>query len=355
MNLADYLSELLGQHDEVSVPGLGYFVRERINGYYNDKDAKFYPPCHKVKFVPQPKEDDTFTQYVADKKNISLASSKYFAEKFIGKLREQASTGKYTFADLGIFQTEQEQLVFKPYDKIAVDPVFYGYPPVEISKLTRPHGGNIKSAYAEGPAVVAVPAPISDPYEEQQEYFEEEVESRKSISVWLIILIVIAALALALAGIYKFAPATFDKINTTYHKIIGKKQDTIVPVYRHEINTDTIKKITPHTDSAAKTTAGLPTAANTAPTNVVDTTAPRYEIIAQRCKTLKLAKDAVKKYKDKGIEVKILTKAEAPGPYTKISAGTYSDQSKAEAVKLDLINQKKIPADAYTTEIKPKK
>jgi hypothetical protein len=103
MNLADYLSELLGMHDEVSVPGLGYFVRERITGYYNDSEAKFYPPHHRVKFVPELRENDTFTQYVADKKNISLASSKYFAEKFVAKLRDDASRGNYIFAGLGQF------------------------------------------------------------------------------------------------------------------------------------------------------------------------------------------------------------------------------------------------------------
>jgi len=114
MNLADYLSELLGLHDEVNVPGLGYFIRNRVNAYYNDTEARFYPPYHQVKFVPQPKDDDTFAQYVADKKNISLASSKYFVEKFIIKLREDASGGKFLFADLGSFQTDLDQLVFKP-------------------------------------------------------------------------------------------------------------------------------------------------------------------------------------------------------------------------------------------------
>src|ERR1700748_1781517 len=138
MNLADYLSELLGQYEEVSVPGLGYFVRERVNGYYNDKEARFYPPYHRVKFVGKPKDDDTFAQYVADKKNISLASSKYFAEKFVSKLREQALTGKYLFADLGSFYTEQDQLVLKPNDKITDVRSFYGYPQLNVYKQGQP-------------------------------------------------------------------------------------------------------------------------------------------------------------------------------------------------------------------------
>src|ERR1700712_5220399 len=171
MNLADYLSELLAQYEEVSVPGLGYFVRERVNGFYNDKDSKFYPPYHKVKFVPQPKDDDTFAQYVADKKNISLASSKYFAEKFVAKLKEQALTGKYLFADLGLFYTAQDQLVFKANDKITDDPAFYGYPPLTVFK----QGQTISDQYTKpslaDPATVALtqqPKPaqpvVDEPY-----------------------------------------------------------------------------------------------------------------------------------------------------------------------------------------------
>ena len=135
MNLADYLSELLGQREEVNLPGLGCFVRERVNGYYNDKEEKFYPPYHHVKFVPESRDDDTFAQYVADKKNISLASSKYFAEKFISKLRDDAAKGSYPFADLGTFYTDEDELIFKPNDKIASDPAFYGYPAIKINKV----------------------------------------------------------------------------------------------------------------------------------------------------------------------------------------------------------------------------
>src|ERR1700712_1251345 len=173
MNLADYLSELLAQYEEVSVPGLGYFVRERVNGFYNDKDSKFYPPYHKVKFVPQPKDDDTFAQYVADKKNISLASSKYFAEKFVAKLREQALTGKYLFADLGLFYTQQDQLVFKANDKVTDDPAFYGYPPLTVFKPGQTVNDQYaRPSFADAPGQVAAapkpPQPVVD-----EPYFEE--------------------------------------------------------------------------------------------------------------------------------------------------------------------------------------
>ena len=41
MNLADYLSDLLEENAEVSVPGLGYFVREHVGAAYNEAEARF--------------------------------------------------------------------------------------------------------------------------------------------------------------------------------------------------------------------------------------------------------------------------------------------------------------------------
>jgi hypothetical protein len=340
MNLADYLSELLGQHDEVSVPGLGCFVRERVNGFYNDRDAKFYPPYHKIKFTSQQKDDDTFAQYVADKKNISLASSKYFAEKFIVKLKEEASKGKYLFADMGLFQMDNDHnLVFKPREKVAADTDFYGYPAIDIERLNKPSGGDIKSVYGE-PVTTAEPVQTS----ENQQYFEEHTERRKKTNVWLIILIVLAVIALALFGVYKFYPSVFDKINATYNKIINKKQDSIIPVYRHEIKADTIKKPVPTKDTTTLTATAI----------AADTVKPtsRWVVIAYKNREKKLAVSERKRFQDKGVGAEIVPRDEITGPIYRVSVGTFSTESEATAKKDYLVKAKMINPDSEIVQIK---
>lgn len=347
MNLADYLSELLTQYEEVSVPGLGYFVRERVNGFYNDKDSKFYPPHHRVKFVPQPKDDDVFTQYVADKKNISLASSKYFAEKFVAKLKEQALTGKYLFADLGLFYTLQDQLVFKPNDKITDDPAFYGYPTLTVFK----QGQTVNDQYArpsftdqdstDTPAPKLVQPVVDEPY------FEEEPE-RKKLSIWLIILIAVTAIALAIFGVYKFYPQAFDKIGDAYHRVTGKA-DTAVPVYRHEVKADTttVKKPDVVKDTLLK---------NVAPTvTVIDTTKQLPWVIVVKTFLAwqhKSANNEVNHLKAKNIEATVLSKEQAAGPLLKVSTGVYHTENEAEAARSVLVAAGKIPKESSVLQLK---
>lgn len=350
MNLADYLRELLEQHDEVSVPGLGYFVRERINAFYNNKEGKFYPPCHKVKFVEQLKDDDTFTQYVANKKNISLASSKYFTEKFVSQLREDAARGKYLFADLGSFQSNLGNLNFKPYDKIAADPAFYGYPAININKLgqqTSPE--NTETAHS---TLLTEAEPVR--VIEQQQYYEEESERKKPLNIWLIILIAVSLIVFILFGIFQFYPPAFDKLNAGYHKLTGARHDnTVVPVYKRVIKTDTIKKGVLVADTTLKTTnPSVDTNKNAV--NAVDTVKrSRFEIIINSYQRLKRAKADVTRYKAFGIDAKILT--DAPGPLIKVTGGTYSTYNEAETARLKLVKSKKIRIYSHIIEIKPKK
>jgi len=346
MNLADYLSELLGQHDEVNVPGLGYFIRNRVSAYYNDSEARFYPPYHQVKFVPQPKDDDTFAQYVADKKNISLASSKYFVEKFITKLREDASGGKFLFADLGSFQTDLDQLVFKPNERIPADPAFYGFPPIDIFKASQPLPADMKKPVlapdqpASAPAVTTTFTPPPPRAIHAPEYYEEEAEPKRGVNVWLIILIVLAVLALGTFAVYKFYPQAFDKVKDEYNKVTGKTEETPA-VIRHEtapVKKDTTKKATPVTDTATKavTTGPKPDSLN----------APRWEAITDEFIHLQPANARVAYLKRMGFNAYIVLNA--PGPHIHVSVGSYPTYDAADSVinllvKAGKIKKRKLP------------
>jgi hypothetical protein len=343
MNLADYLSELLGQQDEVSVPGLGYFMRTRINAFYNEAEHRFYPPYHQVTFLPPAKDDDTFAQFVADKKNISLASSKYFVEKFIAKLREDAANGKYLFADLGSFQGSAEQLVFKPSDRIPVDPAFFGYAPVEIFKV-----GKQSSDQPGTSSTTATAATSSTPEAVQHpEYFNEDAEPRKRLSPGIIIAIAVLVVACAVFALFQFYPSAFDGVINEYHKLTGKKTAIDSPVIRHEVKKDTVKKPAPLKDSVSKIAATV-----TKPDTIAAAELPRFEAIVEEASRLKLADAAVARLKKLGFDAYIV-QAPGTGPLLKISVGKYRTYASADSVINGMLKAHVIKNHHAPLEIKP--
>jgi cell division septation protein DedD len=135
MDIAYYLSELLGQLGEVNVPGLGKFTQFKINAYYNDTEGKFYPPVNEVRYDPHFIDDNILAEYIAEKKKISVASSLYFTEKYISNIKQQAMSQEVPLADLGWMYAEGTGLGFRSAGTLANDPAFYGYPVIELKKL----------------------------------------------------------------------------------------------------------------------------------------------------------------------------------------------------------------------------
>jgi nucleoid DNA-binding protein/septal ring-binding cell division protein DamX len=349
MNLADYLSELLVQRNEVSIPGLGHFERVRINGYYNDQEAKFYPPGHQVKFVPDEKDDDTFAEYIAGKKSISLASSKYFTEKFVSKLKEDAAEGGVVFSDLGVFQTEGEQLVFKPNDNIGNNPSFYGYEPVSVSKhRDTPVEEPAYTSFIEAEPAGASIEPVTGTIEEQQ-YIEGEAEGKKLLNIWLVLLIVITIIIFGVFSAYRYYPDVINRFNPFYHEAVLKKAKVppVAPAIVAKADTDTTKKVAAVTDTSAKTTAV------TAPASIDTLNQTGYAIRVDAFKAGKMADETVNLYKKRGLDARIMPRE--PRKLYKVIVGNYPTLKDAEIAKMELVKAKKIRKDSQITLINPKK
>jgi hypothetical protein len=344
MDLADYLSDLLLQHDEVSVPGLGYFTKEGKSAVYNDQDARFYPPFHQVNFYPQLKDDDVFTQYVADKKNISLASSKYFTEKFVNTLREQSQSGKYVFADIGFFQIDHGQLVFEPNEKIPSDPSFYGYAPIEIFKYIEPLTplNTEHIIYPPPPSTIQAPEEL---VEVPQDINEDVGEVKKSHTLLVLILVIIIFI-LAIFTVLSFYPAAITRLKYEYLKITTSAPVTVLK-YKPNPQPKKVKD----KDTSAKPVVPLPAPSS----QVVDLTdtfkSSRFELIAAKYRHPKKADAAIKMYKAKGLDSKLA--AGIPGPLLKVSVGSYHNKEEAGKARAALIKAGKISLKSQIIEIKP--
>lgn len=364
MDVGFYLGELLMQRGEVKVPGLGNFLQVRMSAYYDENEALFYPPYNKVHFEPQAGIDDAeLADYLATKKGISIASAKYFIEKYIANLRQQAIVADVPLGNMGVFYNDRAELSFKPNDRLIDDSELYGYAPVKINKAVAipvdeeplPLPELIYPRPNPEPEVTEVieeetPEPVveqddenalSSTYDEAFLDVPEEEESRGPLRGILISLVVIAVLAVGVFALYKYQPATFNKLQ------FWKNNKPVAPVKKKPVPVAIPKIDSLHTDSIKSTLNDTATrAADTV--NIVR--AKRFELISGKgYKTLPAARKAIEKFKALGLTNAKLF--EEIGPLFKVSVGTFKTLGESEAVKQKLIKDGKLPEDARTQEI----
>lgn len=270
MDIAYYISDLLGQQGELTVPNLGYFVQIRMAAYYDSHEKKFFPPHYSVQFDPQIiGDDDSLANYITSVKNISLASAKYFIEKYIANLKSQAVVEDVPFAQLGSFSSDGLKLTFNSNSKLD-DPAFFGYKPLDANRVgetavkkTTTRADELAEQVEQQPitpieetytpaAVINQPAdeePIG-PEAVDEEYYEDEP---RRMSIWVIVLIAFTVIVIALGALYKFKPDLFNK----YLSLLKRANTTEVakPAVTKKADNDTLRLKEPVIidDSTAKT------------------------------------------------------------------------------------------------------
>jgi cell division septation protein DedD len=355
MDIANYLSELLGRYTEVSVPGLGCFSRLRINGYYDDAQATFYPPGHKLHFDQQQKDDEILTQYIAEKKKISLASSKYFTEKYINGLKQELTLREVPFAELGWFYLQEGKIAFRPQEQaLGTDPLFFGLAPVTINKVNYvpppPPPPPLPTAIALQQTYTPPPVTIV-PVNNEPEYVADEPEVKRNANIWIIIALVVVAIAAAVFGVYKYNPALLhlnDQDTTDRPKI---EQQKAAPVVKPDsTKKDSIPTVADTAKAISKPVAEL----NKTVVNEDTISKIHYELLGGAFKTVKEANRTIANYEKMGLSAHILQNV--PGRLIKVTLGSFYDRDEAVAAKQKIVGTGKLTSDKITIQpYNPKK
>lgn len=384
MDLAVYINELLGLEGEVNVPGIGRFAHTRINGYYNEKENKFYPPAHKINFDAEAQPDDKLATFISDKKNISLASSKYFIDKYVNGLKQQIPLQGVDIAGIGQLYLNGSIIGFRDDSQAKeTDPAFFGLKPVSVDELVekpsvkytpppvkveeekkapsiadqvmtdlindRVPPAPPKPAETEQPPVIEKPTIIEKTEEPaEEEYSYEEPVQRNNNNTWIAVLLILIIALLALMGLYKYKPEWFDRSKdkpqtfTAIDSTAGQPADTS--------STDSTKKVVTKQDSLTKAQALV-----TNNTNAVDTTAVlHYELLAGAFKSEEQANEILKRYQNIGLRPRILKHTQ--GNSYKITLGTYFDKGVAQKAKDSMLNATKMnKGDIFLQTYKPKR
>lgn len=341
MDIGLYIADLLSEQDEVSVPGLGTFMKKRVAGSYDKISNSFRPPSYQVTFKNTVSGFYPLREYICSQKNLSVSSAEYFIKKFSAGLLELLNTSNFAeIKPLGIFHKKNDVLLFEASEAFELAGNFYGLKPIADLKKN--------------------PGPVQDEIKEEiedDEYPEETGRSRFiPIVLTGILVLIIGAIAL-----YYLNPGFNSYVQKLKQGIFSAKEQNI-PEYVPLIDTsktlsDSIvnpaDSVSINDDSLALN-PGIPVSENKSLALKAEIAADEsisFEIIGAAFAKRAEADAFIKRLASKGIETKIAENM--PGKMLKISFGSYKDEASA-TTELRRI-QKDIIKDAWIARVKPKK
>ncbi|SKB28885.1 HU domain-containing protein [Daejeonella lutea] len=354
MDIGIYIADLLRNQEEVSLPGLGTFTKQRIPGSYDSTNNSFLPPRYQVSFDDRLTEPSGLSDYISLKKNLSTSSAEYFVKKFAAGLSDLLETsGIAEVKPLGIIRQKSDALTFEPSTDFDIGGRFYGLKPI----------AELRKTVSQPVSEPIVPAAIStdsiedfinyqgdEEIEDEQEYVEEPRRNR------LLLLIIGAFLFGIIAAVllYFFNPQTrnlIDKMLPTYSSSVPVKQpaetfEKPAPV----VIPDSTKAILP---STTPDSAGFDSTSSVNPVIKEPVSAPmiKIEIIGGSYGRRSEAEAYVKAMKAKGLDAKIAE--DMPGKLFKVSLASFQDDQTAQNELNRIVQQ--VEKKAWIAKYKPKK
>jgi len=175
MDLSVYITELLNEHGNISIPKIGVFKQVRQRGYYNADEGKLYPPYFQTEFKQQAVEDDSLLQYLTARSKVSASSAKYFMDKYLQNILQQAEIGEVMLGKLGWLSKEDETLSFRAAITGDKSSAAFGFEPVSIKPELIPPVQELIIAEEEPIALPATAQPLAESADSVQAPEEQPV------------------------------------------------------------------------------------------------------------------------------------------------------------------------------------
>ena len=136
MDIALYISELLQTHNEISIPGLGTFFKKRVPAGYDEYQECYVPPAQKLEFKADYLPDHRLAEYISEQRNISMASSEHFIERFAEDIQSRLNSDhKAEIPQLGYLSKSGDNYSFAADEGLYSDNASFGLPPVKESGM----------------------------------------------------------------------------------------------------------------------------------------------------------------------------------------------------------------------------
>jgi len=132
--LSNMVGELILDHHEVGLPGLGTFVSEFVPASFSDRGYTINPPYKRVTFVPGRAEDDSLVKLYASSNGIDEDQSRAILQHFLEGTKKVLMDRKtVVFPGLGRLRaTRQNNIFFITDETLDIYPEGFGLEPVSL-------------------------------------------------------------------------------------------------------------------------------------------------------------------------------------------------------------------------------
>ncbi len=150
--LSRMVGELIVDHDQVGLPGVGTFVAEMVPASFSDKGFTINPPYRRLSFRPGRLEDKLLIDFYASSNHIPRDAAATYLTQFLAEMRAVLEERKsITLPGLGRLRaTRENALFFVPEEGLDIFPGGVGLRPVSLKSHVMP----------DDPVVINVPPPV---------------------------------------------------------------------------------------------------------------------------------------------------------------------------------------------------
>ena len=121
MNIAQYISELLFEHECVVIPGFGGFIANDRSATVSRITHQFSPPFRKIMFnIHLSANDGLLINHIANVEVLTYVEAKHIVDEFTKHCREEIKKGnKIVFDKIGVlFKNTEGHIVFEQHEKV---------------------------------------------------------------------------------------------------------------------------------------------------------------------------------------------------------------------------------------------
>jgi hypothetical protein len=136
--LSKMIGELILDHDELSLPGLGTFVAEEVPATFSDRGYTVNPPYRKLSFYQRPESDHLLIDFYASSNGVSFNDASLIIVRFLDEMKSILKEKKViVLPGLGRLRaTRENNFFFVPDADLDIYPDGFGLRPVSMKNHT---------------------------------------------------------------------------------------------------------------------------------------------------------------------------------------------------------------------------